>query len=98
MLFSTTTASNSVQSQIQNMCLFSMFKVRLGNYLVSVRKYMSRENKKSCGFSVLMKVQERGMIHSILVTGELLLRQLAQLVSLRYLRCNGKRRFKCHFC
>jgi len=54
--------------------------------------------KKSFGFSVLMKVQERGIIHSIPVTGELLLRQLAQLVSLRYLRCNGKRRFKCHFC
>jgi len=47
---------------------------------------------------VLMKVQERGITHSILVTGELLLRQLAQLVSLRCLRCNGKKLFKYYFC
>jgi len=45
-----------------------------------------------------MKVQERGITHSVLVTGEPLLRQLAQLVSLTCLRCKGKRHFKCHFC
>jgi len=45
-----------------------------------------------------MKVQERGITHSILVTGEPLLRQLAQLVSLTCLRCKGTRHFKCHFC
>lgn len=62
--------------------------------------FVSRRHDRSknvLASPVLMKIQERGITHSIFVTGELLL-QLAQLVSLRCLRCNGKRHFKCHFC
>lgn len=54
--------------------------------------------KKVLASQVLMKVQEPGITHSNLVPGVLLLHQLAQLVSLRCLRCNGKRHFKYHFC